>query len=345
LPNFRRVFSFALAVLLCLPLLCGCTAAAAAEHWPEVSSYPQLAASSVQEYWNANYAFRPNLSDGGYDPFGDFMNWGVTDRGSYWERETTTFDENGVYMVKYGDEFCYNPVSIAQQALTQYGIYLRGEATQESFLNLASFLTEMQAEDGSFPYNFDFTYYVAPEKYFKSGWTSAMASGNVLSALARAYHLTGDSKYAACAERAISFLDVPIEEGGTKTTLAALDPSLSGYTILEEYPTDPPTYTLNGYMFTLAGLYDWSQTGAKGSERAKELFDEGVRTLEKILPYYDIGGFTCYDLSHITWKREAPHIGIGYHRVHVAFCKIFYDITGIETFEHYYTLWASYVAK
>ncbi len=126
--------------------------------------------------------------------------------------------------------------------------------------------------------------------------------------------------------------------------MAALDPSLDGYTILEEYPCTPPTYTLNGYMFTLIGLYDWSQTGAEGADRAKELFDEGIRTLEKILPYYDLDGFTCYDLSHITWGREEPHISAPYHRVHVAFCKIFYDVTGIETFNDYYLLWASYVA-
>ncbi len=348
----RRLFSLALAALFCLPLLCGCTAAnasreaaSAAERWPEISSYPQLAASSVQEYWNANYNFRLYLPEGSYDPYGDLMNWGVTKRGQYQESETGTLDENGVFMLKIGDELCYNPVTVAQQALTQYGMYLRGEATRESFLDLVSFLMEMQAEDGRFPYNYDYPYYVAPEQYFKAGWTSAMATGNVLSVLARAYHLTGDSKYAACAGRAIPFLDIPIEEGGAKTTLAALDPSLSGYTILEEFPTDPPTYTLNGYMFTLVGLYDWSQTGAEGSERAKELFNDGVRTVEKILPYYDIGGFTCYDLSHITWKREAPHLGIDYHIIHIALCKIFYDITGIETFEHYYTLWASYVAK
>lgn len=353
----RRVLAVTLALSLCAPLI-GCAGAApvqaqdaaANEHWPEViqsDAYRQLALKGVQKYWDKKLSFRQYLPENGYDPFGDFMNWG-TKLSQYHESENRKFDENGVYMIRYNngsDQFVYNPTTVAQQALGHYGAYLRGTSTQEAFLNIASFLLELQAENGSFPNNFDFRYYVDPEKYYKSGWTDAMGPGNVLSAFARAYHLTGDEKYADGAARTIAFLDIPIEEGGAKTTMAALDPSLDGYTILEEYPADPPSYTLNGYMYTLIGLYDWSQTGAKGADRAKELFDEGIKTLEKILPYYDIGGFTCYDLSHITWNRvETPHVSPSYHRIHVAFCHIFYEITGIETFNYYYMLWASYVA-
>ena len=345
-----------LAMMLCLMLLAGCSgraasqkeadSAAASEHWPEVirsEAYRQLALEKAQEYRDKNYSFRMFLSDGPYDPFGDFQNYGQGPN-VYRETDRGTFDENGIYIAKYGDSFEYNPVTIAQQGLTLHGCYLYGSCGPEEFLRNADFLIGMMAENGSFPYLFDYPYYVDRENYYKSGWNSAMATGNVLSLFARAYHVTNDEKYSAAAVQAISFLDVPIEEGGTKTTLAALDPSLDGYTILEEYPCTPPTYTLNGYMFTLIGLYDWSQTGAEGADRAKELFDEGIRTLEKILPYYDLGGFTCYDLSHITWGREEPHISAPYHRVHVAFCKIFYDVTGIETFNDYYLLWASYVA-
>lgn len=320
------------------------------EHWPEVvqnDAYRQLAIESAQEYRAKGLGFRQYLSENDYDPFGDYLNWGENKLGQYHEGENRVFDENGIYMVKYNngsDEFNYNATTVAQQALSYYGGYLKGMVTKESFLAITAFLLELEEENGSFPNGYDYRYYVDPENYYKAGWTDAMTIGNVLSAFTRAYRLTNDSKYVDGAVRAIAFLNVPIEEGGPYTTLAALDPSLEGYTILEEYPCDPPTYTLNGYMYTLIGLYDWSQTGAEGSDRAKELFNDGIRTLEKILPYYDIGGFTCYDLAHITWNRETPHVSLGYHRVHVAFCKIFYDITGIDTFNHYYTLWASYVA-
>lgn len=127
------------------------------------------------------------------------------------------------------------------------------------------------------------------------------------------------------------------------TTLADLDESLDAYTILEEYPTEPATYTLNGYMFTLLGLYDWSCVETDTSAIAKEMFEKGIITLEKILPYYDVGGFTAYDLAHLTVENRKPHISPAYHRYHVAFCKIFYDITGNDTFNEYYLLWKSYV--
>lgn len=338
--------------LLSLAFLTGCAGSVfrhTNENWPEVvhnDAYHQLALESAENTRSGGkaYDFQQFLSEEGYDPFGDYMNWGENKLNQYRETETLTFDENGVVMVKCKDGlFHYNPVTAAQQALSNYGAYLRGQDTKELFLKIADFLLDMEEENGSFPYPFDYSYYIDSERYYKAGWTSAMATGNILSVFARSYHLTNDPKYVEGAVRAITFLNVPIEEGGTKASLAALDPSLERYTILEEYPCNPPTYTLNGNMFTLIGLYDWSQTGAEGSERAKELFDDGIRTLEKILPYYDIGGFTCYDLAHITWNRELPHVNISYHFVHVAFCKIFYDITGIETFNNFYTLWASYI--
>ena len=170
-----------------------------------------------------------------------------------------------------------------------------------------------------------------------------MDYGHILSICARAYNLTKDKVYEEAAKKVIDFLSIPIEEDGVLTTLEYLDPSLNEYIIFEEYPTIPATYTLNGFMFTLIGIYDWSCVESESKEEAKLLFEKGIKTLEKILPYYDIGGFTAYDLSHITFNRKEPHIGVGYHCEHTAFCKIFYDITGCETFQYYYKKWASYV--
>lgn len=44
----------------------------------------------------------------------------------------------------------------------------------------------------------------------------------------------------------------------------------------EEYPTVPGTYVLNGFMYALIGLYDFSQTPSALAPKAKKLFNEGT---------------------------------------------------------------------
>src|SRR5690606_23362682 len=94
------------------------------------------------------------------------------------------------------------------------------------------------------------------------------------------------------------------------------------YIFFLEYQTEPDVYTLNGFMFTLLGLYDW--TTLTNSKLARSLFEEGIRTLEKILPYYDLGTITSYDLSYITHVRPdfvvpiEPHVVPRYHAVHIS---------------------------
>ena len=310
------------------------------ENWPEhPGEFKELAEKSVTTYHEQNRDYTKFLSDSGYDPLGDFLNWGRDNN-----YDTVPKDPNGIVTSTTETER-YNPCTIAQYSLCLYGKYLNGEANKRAFLHQADFVLSMIEDDGSVRYYFDYPYYCLPDKYFKSGWCSAMDCGHLLSICARAYQLTGDKKYCNYAEKIIGFLQTPIEDDGVMATLEDLDPTLTSYVIFEEYPTKPATYTLNGFMYTLIGIYDWSCVESPTQDKAKELFDSGIRTLVKILPYYDIGGFTAYDLSHMTVGRDTPHIGVGYHREHNAFCKIFYDITGIEEFNHYYKLWASYVEE
>ena len=295
-----------------------------------------MAISSVVEYKKQKRDYKKYLSEEAYSHLCDFLNWG-RDR----DYTNTPKDPNGI-VTSTGVQR-YNPCTIAQQTLTTYGQYLQGKATKHAFLHQADFLISMIERDGSLRYYFDFSYYCMPDKYFKAGWCSSMDNGHVLSICARAYSLTHDEIYAEAALKNLKFLQTTIEEDGVKSDLRYLDPSLSGYITFEEYPTIPSTYTLNGFMYTLIGIYDWSCIDSPSKDIAKEMFNSGVKTLKSILPYFDIGGFTAYDLSHLTVWNAAPHIGVGYHCEHTAFCKIFYDITGIEDFNYYYKLWSSYV--
>ncbi len=315
-------------------------------------AYRELAQKAVQDFHDGQWNYADFLPNGKYDPFGDFLNYGIHNAAIFANPRCKAFDKNGIVMIKSwagGGDFYYNPVTIAQYGLTLYGQYLYGTQLPSAFIKQTDFLINMQAPNGSFPCNGDFPYYLAPEKYFRPGWVSAMANGNILSLLARVYHLTGQEKYLKAARKALQFLRVPVAEHGAMATLGALEPAYEKFVIYEEYPTDPPAYTLNGFMYALIGIYDWTCIDSEFSGEAESLFLDGIKTLEKILPFYDIGGFTSYDLAHLTYYTETlshpPHIGINYHREHVVFCKIFYDLTGIDAFKHYYELWASYVDR
>lgn len=256
------------------------------------------------------------------------------------------FDPVGIPKVKYGEKFYYNAVTTAQYALTEYNKHLiAGADYSQPVLSAADKLIEIQSEDGSFRYHFEFPHYAATLPY-APGWFSGMAQGQALSAFARAYKLTGDQKYIEAGNKSLAFLQVSHPKG-PMTDMGDLDPSLRRYIFFMEYPTEPNVYTLNGYIFTLLGLYDWSQIA--GSDVAGDLFNRGAETLEKILPYYDIGGFTSYDLGHLTLPvrplrvARKPRISTSYHKVHIELLHAMYTITGNETFAEYEKKWYGYV--
>jgi len=316
------------------------------ENWPAIEQtqeYKELAEQSVDTYHQKKYDYGPYLQE--YTAVGDYLNYG-TAKHSYDNLSREQIDAQGVPKAKYGDNYYYNPTTVAQWSLTQYGKYLQGD--QEAlnrFFNGANRLIQMQDDQGAFRYDFDWTYYLTNETY-QPGWVSGMAQGQGLSVFSRAYHLTGDEKYLTAGNKALDFLLTPVEEGGTMATLKDLEPSLDGYIIFEEYISDPNNYTLNGYMFTLLGLYDWwqlDQDDTSGSHHlAKEYFDSGMKTLVKILPYYDIGGFSAYDLGYIVYDTE-PHIGVNYHYIHIMLLHALYSITDQPELQNFELLWASYV--
>lgn len=129
------------------------------------------------------------------------------------------------------------------------------------------------------------------------------------------------------------------------TTMADLDPSLDGYVFFEEYVSTPSNYVLNGYMFALFGLYDWSkvEAGDHGQDRAADYFERGIETLTHVLPYYDIGGISSYDLGYITFKAK-PKAKHGYHQLHTRQLHVLYNLTGEPKLREYELKWVAYFA-
>lgn len=130
----------------------------------------------------------------------------------------------------------------------------------------------------------------------KQGWYSAMGQGHAISLLARAYyHSHGDAKYLRAAINGLKPFRVPSRQGGV------LAKFMGKYEWYEEYPTTPASYVLNGFIYSLLGLYDLNATAPKNlSREAGLLFEQGMISLKKMLMLYDTGSGSVYDLRHIT---------------------------------------------
>lgn len=261
-------------------------------------------------------------------------------------------DENGVILLpkpySLRRRYYYNPVTIAQKAL-EYYCESESSENRPMFLKYAEWLVQNQSSDGS--YKYDILWFCGPIPLFP-GWVSGMAQGQVLSVLSRAYNLTNDEKYLEAGLKALTFLSRHVDEGGCTCNLndfANLSDSLytlTDKTIVEEYPTQNPPLVLNGNLFTLIGLYDWSKISSEkfGKIIAEELFQMGCNTIASLLPYYDYYTYSSYSLQQ--WMCNIrPNFESTYaHDCHIYLLHSLYNITGIEIFEQYYKRFLKYVS-
>lgn len=305
------------------------------ETWPTYTpddDWKQQVTGLVQEWKRGGSSFEP--APVLYTSTGEFMDAAA----QTWENGAAIrLDADGVPMVRYGDQFQYNPATVSRFCLSMYGKYLRGEDTREALLKGADKLLALQDPDGAFRYRFPWTYYLTGQT-FEPGWTSGFAQGQALSAFSRLYHLTGDKRYLEAGRKALQFLLTPTSEGGPMDSMAGLHPSLSGYSFFQEYTVNPGSYVLNGYMATLLGLYDWAQVPGPSAATARIYFDRGIVTLHHILPYYDIGGISSYDMAHVTYNK-VPSADVTYHVLVLRLLANLDSITHDDVIEKYETLW------
>ncbi|XP_039747289.1 D-glucuronyl C5-epimerase [Pararge aegeria] len=146
----------------------------------------------------------------------------------------------------------------------------------------------------------------------RPGWHSAMSQGHAISVLSRAFYRSGDAGYLRAAQRALYLLDVPSHAGGVKAMW------MDKYLWYEEYPTKPPLFVLNGFIYTLLGLYDLHVIEGENSiSLAKKMFDDGMVSLKALLPLFDTGSGSFYDLRHFTLGVSPNIARWDYHATHV----------------------------
>jgi len=249
------------------------------------------------------------------------------------------FDSDGVPMLDYKGNVGvqYNPNAVAQYALGYYDLFLdtRDPAYAQIFLKQADwFVKDIRVIDGDiglWEYKFDFEYHEG----LKAPWRSALAQGQGISVLVRAYSLTKNEKYLAVAAKAFKSFEHGIDEPGGVTYV-----DKDGYTWFEELIFDPPTHVLNGFIWALWGVYDYYL--ATKNEKALRLFREGVRTLEDNIAKYDIGFWSVY---HLIPTKLKMIVSTYYQRLHIVQLEAMYCLTGKEVFKDYADKWKEYYSK
>ena len=117
---------------------------------------------------------------------------------------------------------------------------------------------------------------------------------------------------------------MPIERGG-------ITGACDGRVTYEEYPAQPAPHVLNGMIFALFGLWDLLRAQPDDA-RAKAIFEHGVATVEALLPRYDTGWWSLYDLYHLEVAGPRNPCTAHYHDIHVKQLRVMHAITGRDAF-------------
>ncbi|MEW6348555.1 MAG: D-glucuronyl C5-epimerase family protein [Thermodesulfobacteriota bacterium] len=254
-------------------------------------------------------------------------------------------DAQGVIMLDYKGSLGlkYNPNAIAQLALGWYDLHLdalaEGNGTLaarfgEAFLAQAGwFLTHgREVSDGVHLWEYEFPFefrepLIAP-------WRSALAQGQAISVLIRAYGLTREEEYGHKAR--LGFNAFRCEASAHPGGVLCRDEE---GTWLEETILSRPNHILNGFVWALWGVRDYAVWS--GDPFAGRLYHEAEQTLARRLDVYDVGFWTCYDDSRKTGPPIMPASPY-YQRLHVVQMQAMYELTHNDVYLQTHRKWLAY---
>lgn len=220
-------------------------------------------------------------------------------------------DKDGIFKIDIRNEYQYYPVSHAIYALeciSKYYIYKEEEYKNTFMKYIDYFIKNQDKNNGGWPIEFNYKYAVVGISELVSPWYSALAQGFIISCMVRAYYLTNNIEYLNSAILGSKIFNIDVKDGGIKGIF------LDRYIFYEEYPTTPGTYVLNGFMFSLMGLYDLYM--ATNNIEVKKLLLDGLETLKECISMYDIGFLSMYDLTNHTTLANPAKYHYGYHLTH-----------------------------
>lgn len=227
-------------------------------------------------------------------------------------------DENGIPMTNIGErELVYFPIDIMNFGLAYYDMYLLHNKEEYLFkcINIVNWCSHIQKEDGAW----DCFGPVKSSKYT----VSSLGQGLGASLMIRAFLITSNYFYLQKAKSALDYMLLSLEEGGT-----------SIYTeqdcYLEEYPQENRRSVLNGWIFSIFGIWDYYQITKE--EKYWDIMIKTKDTLCKTLHQYDFSFWTYYDLKKMV---ASPH----YQQLHFCLLEILYEMFHDEAFDLYSKRW------
>jgi len=210
-------------------------------------------------------------------------------------------------------ENAYNPVTTFQ-----LGIYLL-ESVPDSvgwieeiiqWLESNKVLDELGC---NWPYNYAyFSYGVEPG--FKSAMTQGLALSFYAMLISRGMHLE-----LAISRMEAVFASLMIAENDFITP--------EGLLPFQEFPSQPDSNILNGFVFVLIGLEDYIKVGRK-NDKGLELFEHCIGRLRRGLDKYSLLGYSVYD----SFKTK---IDRAYLDIHIEQITYLYYVTGHKEFHDY----------
>lgn len=244
-------------------------------------------------------------------------------------------DSAGIPMLDYHGKIGlqHNPIAVAQWGLGNYNLFCQAKAEErkKKFLAASDWLCAHLEPNphGAWVWNHKFDWeYRSP---LKAPWYSALAQGQGISLLLRAYQETRIAAYLEAAQRAFNSFLKSASEGGVTFTDAR------GNLWFEEYIVSPPTHILNGFIWAAWGVYDYFL--ATQDIVAKDLFAQALLTLRANLHRYDLGFWSLYEQSGTVLPMVASPF---YHRLHVMQLRVMHRLTGDETFARFADKWEAY---
>lgn len=210
----------------------------------------------------------------------------------------------------------YFPVAIFQYGLGAYDLFLLTNdfRYKTKFLQCVEWTMNYQDEEGRWN-NF---FYIYPDYPF-----GAMAQGEAVSLLVRAFIHTNDKKYLIAAKKGIDFMVTTVVDGGVTDYH-------DGDIVFLEFSNK--SAVLNGWIFAWWGLYDYVLVSGD-KDYYKDILDSSLRTLIKYLPKFNNSYWSVYSLDN---KLASPF----YHNLHIAQMQAMYMLTNEPIFNDYAIQWA-----
>jgi heparosan-N-sulfate-glucuronate 5-epimerase len=248
---------------------------------------------------------------------------------------TGIHDDAGIPMLDYRGKVGpqYNPIAIAQWGLANFNRYVsaRDATAEKKFLSASDWLRDnLERNSANIPvwqHHFDWDY----RDTLRAPWYSGLAQGQGISLLLRAAAASGKNDYLDAARSAFESLSRTSAEGGVLFVDEFQD------VWIEEYIVTPPTHILNGFIWALWGVYDYSLTFP--TSQARDLFNRCVETLTKNLARYDNGFWSLYEQSGTRLPMVASRF---YHQLHIVQLRVMHQLTNLAVFSQTADRWEEY---